>query len=223
MKLRVILLFVLLAHGVGWAAALPISTNDIALARSQGSNSLASFTALITPRNYHLMGFHSAEEILQATNAEPLAIYTVVHGNLTNYLPGVSFDSLLEPESLQVIIPIMVGAKVRSSTALRLQPGASPSWATVNWGQPRLIRNLMATYRNIPNGEIHADSLPFAVEIPALDIWFIGYYNTQNQLVLRSTVELRLGALTLSRHEIVPESAMFQLALIAQRYNGLPN
>lgn len=177
MKLRVIFLFVLLAHRVGWAAALPISTNDIALARSQGSNSLVTLKALVTPRNYHLLGFHSADEVLQATNAEPIAIYSAVQGNLTNYLPGLSFDSVLAQESRQVIMPIMVGANVRASTTLRAQPaapGAAATWATANWGQPRLIRNLMATFRNIPNADVLPGSVPFAVEIPVLDIWFIG-------------------------------------------------
>jgi len=97
------------------------------------------------------------------------------------------------------------------------------TWATANWGQPQLIRDLMRTYGIIPPAEVRSGTVPFAVELPVLDIWLVGYYNPQNAVVLRSTVDMRLGPLTINRNEVVPEAAMHQLAITAQRYNGLPN
>jgi hypothetical protein len=225
-KTRLIILFALLAQGIGWVAAGPLSSNDVVAARIQGSNSLLTLRTLISSRNYHMLGFHSTNEVFAATNGEPLTIYGVVQGNLTNYLPGQSFEPLLELEPHRVIIPIKVGTKVRSSTTLRLQPGPSgapASWVTANWGQPRLIRDLILTYRYIPTAEVLSGTDRFVVEIPSLDLWFIGYTNTTKQLVLRSTVEMPLGPITIGQNELVTQAAMHLLALIAQRYNGLPN
>lgn len=226
MKVRIIVLFVLLAHGVVSAAVSTLTSNDVAAARSQGSNSLATLKALITPANFQLMGFHSTNDLSQATNAEPLVIYTVGLVKLSNYLPGQSFDSLLDPAPRRAIVPIMVGGEVRSSATLRVQPGApgpTVTWVTANWGQPKLIRELMQTYGTIPSADVRSGTVPFAVELPVFDIWLIGYTNPQNQLLLRSTVDLSLGSITVNRNEIVTEAAMHRLAIAAQRYNGLPN
>jgi hypothetical protein len=226
MKARLIVLLLLLAHCIASAAVSTLTSNDVAYARTQGSNSLATLKALITAANYQLLGFHSTNELSQATNAEPVVIYSAMQDQLSNYLPGQSFESLLDPAPRRVIIPIMVGANVRSSTTLRVQPGVpgpALTWATANWGQPQLIRDLMRTYGIIPPAEVKSGTVPFAVELPVLDIWLVGYYNPQNAVVLRSTVDMRLGPLTISRNEVVPEAAMHQLAITAQRYNGLPN
>jgi hypothetical protein len=227
MKLQLILLFVLLSRGVMSAAAVStLNSNELASARSQGSNSLATLKALITAANYNLLGFHSTNELSQATNAEPVVIYTAAQVQLGNYLPGQPYESLLDPVPRRVIIPIMVGPNVRSSATLRVQsgaPGPAQTWATANWGQPRLIRDLMRAYGIIPPGEVRSGSVPFAVELPVLDIWLVGYYNPQNAVVLRSTVDMRLGPITINRNEVVTTAAMHQLAIAAQRYNGLPN
>src|SRR5438876_1043007 len=172
MKLQLILLFVLLARGVMSAAVSTLTSNDVASARSQGSNSLATLKALITAANYQLMGFHSTGDLSQATNAEPVVIYTVAQDPLRNYLPGQSFESLLDPAPRRVIIPIMVGTNVRSSTTLRVQPGVpgpAATWTTANWGQPKLIRDLMRTYGTIPSAEVRPGTVPFAVELPVFD------------------------------------------------------
>jgi hypothetical protein len=226
MKLRFALWILLCARGTLWGAVSTLTTNDLASARIEGSNSLARFKALITPANYQLMGFGSTNDLLLATNAEPLVIYTSVQSQLNNYHLGQSFDPLLDPTPRRVIIPVLVGTNVTSSTTLRAQPGAVGGalvWATENWGQPRLIRELMATYRSIPNSEIRSGTVPFAVELPVFDIWLLGYYDPKNQLVLRSTVDLPLGPITVHRNEIVSSAAMYQLGIRAQRYNGLPN
>lgn len=225
-KATLVFSFALMVHGIRCAVAGPLSSNDVVAARIQGSNSLATLRALTTARNYHFLGFHSTNEVFAATNGEPLTIYAVVQSNLTNYLPGQSFEPLLESEPGRVIIPIKVATKVRSSTTLRREPGApgAPAdWVTASWGQPVLIRDLILTYRGVPAAEVKSGTDRFVVEIPALDLWFIGYTNTNNELVLRATVDMPLGPITIGRNELVTQAAMHLLALTAQRYNGLPN
>ena len=228
MTSRWIILFLLLIPGLVSAAIAPLGSNDIAQARSYGTNSLLTFRALVTPANFQLLGFHSTNEVLQVTNAEPIPVYTVILAQLQNYHPGDPISGLLELPS-RVIVPLMLGTDVRSSITLRLVPGgaAAPGtqgvWTTENWGQPKLIRDLIATYRMIPSADVRPGTKPFAVEIPVFDIWLIGYYDTQNELVLRSTVDLRLGQLTVFRHEFVTEAAVVRLSNAALRYNGLPN
>jgi len=225
MKVRFALLFLLFVHSTVSAAVSTLGSNDLVSARSQGTNSLAGFKALITPANYQLMGFASTNDLIQATNAEPLVIYGAAQNGLQNYHVGQSFDPLLQPTPRRVIIPIMVGTNVTSSTTLRGQgaPGAALTWVTENWGQPHLIRELMATYRSIPGAVVRSGTVPFAVELPVFSVWLIGYYDPQNKLILRATVDLSLGPITVHRNEVVSSAAMYQLAIRAQRYNGLSN
>jgi hypothetical protein len=225
MKHRLIFFILVLAGGVGpgaWGAAL---TNDFQV-RSQASNSLAVYQALITPANYNLLGFHSTNDILQATNGEPLVAYEIGLNQLRTYLLGGDFEPLLEPNpnlpSQRVIVPVMVGTNVRSSITLREQVGQG-HWTNANWGQPKLIRELNATYCAIPNAQLFPRSVRFVVEIPVFDFWLVGYYDTQNRLVLRSTRELHLGQLVINPHQVITQAVMYRLAIAAQHYNGLPN
>jgi hypothetical protein len=212
------------------ATAAAFASNELALARTQGSNSLATFRKIITPANFNLMGFQTTNELTHATNAEPLLVYTMPVNRLRNYLTGQDANLLLEPDPRQsappqVIIPIVVGTEVRSSTTLRFRPGSGTApgeWVTINWGQPKVIRRLMTTY-GIVSPALPAGAVPFAVEIPIFDLWLIGYHDPQNRLVLRSTSDVPLGSLTILRHEIVTDAALERLAYEAQRYNGFPN
>src|SRR5438105_10712102 len=150
MNHRVNLLFAALAQMIVPAAfGGPLSSNVVL----QASNSVVTFRTLITPANYFLMGFHTLAEPAQATNGEPVQIYAVRQDRLNNFHPGQDFATLLEINPQQrpaprVIVPIMVGTNVRSSAILRFapQPGAPDQWTNSDWGQPKLIRDLMATY-----------------------------------------------------------------------------
>src|SRR5438309_1137077 len=163
MKSRFMFLFWALSQGLGSVAlgavsgtnvftpGVPLDTNELNSVRIAASNSLAAFLAHITPSNYKLLGFDSTNEVLTATNGAPLLIFTVQMNQLTSYQAGSDFDSLLEPPPPpRVIVPIMVSANVRSSTTLRLAPGAAgtpASWVAGDSGHPKVIRNLIETYR----------------------------------------------------------------------------
>lgn len=235
MKSLFIFLFVALAQGIGpvalgaalgtnaFAPGVPLGTNEMNSVRIAASNSLAAFRAHITPANYQLMGFDSTDDALTATNGDPLLIFTVQMNQLTNYQSGNDFNFLLvPPPPPRSIVPIMVGTNVTSSTTLRLAKAAAGtpvSWVGADWGHPKVIRNLIGTYRAIPSGEVSPGTVPFAVEIPIPRILLVGYYDTKTNLVLRSTVDLRLGPITINRNQVVTQQAMQQLATEARRYN----
>ncbi len=240
MKSLLIFFFGVLALGIGsvvlradlgtnaFAPGKPLDTNVMNSVRIAASNSLAAFRTHITPANYQLMGFDSTNEVLTATNGSPLLIFAVQMNQLTNYHTGTDFNSLLDPPPTpRVIIPIMVGTNVRSSTTLRPEqtaPGTPVYWVGQDWGHPKVIRNLTGTYGAIPSGEISPGTVPFAVEVPMPRIWLVGYYDTQTRLVLRSTINLPLGPITINRNEAITQPAMELIAAEARRYNPkLPN
>lgn len=239
MKALRLVLLVALMHGIGpiilradlstnLAPGVPLGTNDLNSVRAAGSNSLSAFKSHITPSNYQLMGFSSVSEVALATNGNPLLIFTVSMSQLTNYQAGSDFNVLLDPPPPpRAIIPVMVGTNVRSSTTLRLAQGATGaqrSWAADDWGHPRVIRNLTRTFEAIPSSELKPGTVPFVVEILIPRIWFVGYYDLQNKLVLRATTDLRVGLITVPRNGDVVPAVMQELSINAQHYDpNLPN
>jgi hypothetical protein len=214
-------------------ASAGLGSNELFAARSQATNSLVSFQGFITPANHELLGFTNVAEILTATNADPLLIYTVPLNRLVTFPPTNDFTSLLQPDPqlnpapvTRVIIPVMVDGNVRSSISLRLVPNALPvRWTNASWGDPNLIRTLVGTGQSVPPPELAAGSAPFVVEVPVFDVWFIGYYNsrTPSKLVLVSTARMRFGPVFINQYEVITPAAMEQMRIAAQRYNGLPN
>jgi len=226
--------FLLVALGIAPLAAdsstnapgVPLGSNELNAVRLVASNSLTQFRAFIKPSNYQLMGFESTNEVSITTNGDPLLVFTVRLSQLTNYQAGNDFNSLLASlPKLRAIVPIMVGTNVRSSTTMRLAQGAAgANWVGGDWGHANVIRNLIQTYRAIPTTEVNPGTVPFAVEIPIPRIWLVGYYDTQQKLVLRSTIDLRLGPITIYRNQAVTQAAMQQMSTEARRYDpSLPN
>jgi hypothetical protein len=81
----------------------------------------------------------------------------------------------------------------------------------------------MGAYETLPPEAFTQPVLPFAVEIPVFNLWFIGYLDAQNVFFLRSTVHLSLGPDTISQNQNVTQAAMYRLATLAQNYDGRPN
>ena len=216
----------------GFDPGVRLSTNEVKSILGVASNRLAEFRAHLTPANRQLLGFDTPAKVLTSTNGSPLLIFTVQMKSLTNYHAGIELDSLLEqPPPAQVtpraFVPIMDGTNAISSTVLRRIRGVNGTaamWTGKDWGHPKVIRNLTATIRAIPAAEISRDTVPFAVELPMPRIWLVGYYDTKQQLVLRSTIKLELEPITIHRHEVVTQAAMEKIADEARRYNpALPN
>lgn len=198
-----------------------LGSNELALAQSFATTNMAAFKSIIDGTNVAFFGFHSTNEIAKATNAGPLMIYIIPLDRLRDYHPGDDTRALLEPSS-RVIFPLLVGTNVRSSISFRVNTTAN-SVSGVKFGQRRLIRELMQTYRSILPSDLLPGSTPFIVEIPLFDIWLVGYVDPQDKVVLLATIDLPIQPMTLNRGQRVSEEALFRLAVMARQYNGLPN
>jgi hypothetical protein len=234
MKSRSILCLVGLLQTFGLAAwgadplpGVPL-TNEIAGIRGAASNTLTSFQAHINAFNFQSMGFSTVGEIFTATNGNPLLIFVVTREKLTNYLAG-DFNMLLEPPPRPyAMVPVMVGANVKSAITLRLgqtPPGAAAStWVGSDWGYSRLIQSLVQVVGTVSPLEIFPNTIPFVVEIPMPRMWFVGYYDQQKKLVLRTTTRLDFGPISINHAEPMTQGAMQRLVDEARRYDpNLPN
>jgi hypothetical protein len=234
MKSRSILCLVGLLQTFGLAAwggdplpGVPL-TNEIAGLRGAASNALTSFQAHINAFNFQSMGFSTVGEIFTATNGNPLLIFVVTREKLTNYLAG-DFNMLLQPPPRPyAMVPVMVGANVKSAITLRIgqtPPGAAAStWVGSDWGYSQLIRSLVEVVATISPLEISPNTIPFVVEIPMPRLWFVGYFDQQKKLILRATTSLQLGPFSINNAEPMTEPAMQHLVNEARRYNpNLPN
>src|ERR1051325_11131021 len=169
-------------------------------------------------------GFANTTEIHLAVNGDPIPIYRVTHAALSAYHALDSLDTLLPvnvttQSANYLIIPVKVGTKARSSISMRWD---GTNWRTTILGRPDLIRRLTNTYVTVPI-ESRAPVQPFVLEIEFFDIWLIGYYNNQNQLILLTTRELHSGSINIAAHQPMTSEMMYRFASSAERYNFKPN
>jgi hypothetical protein len=193
-------------------------TNAIYEVRSPATKSLAIFKTLVTSANYKSYGFESASEVAQATNGQAILIYPIRFDLLQTYVPNQSLLTLLAPFD-RAIVPVMVGTNVRSSLTMRLIPDQS-IWTNDSWGQPRLIKSLVQIVSQIPSAEIQSGSVPFGVEVPVFDMWFVGYRDPNGNTVFRSLFEI--PPLNLQSGAVVPAATMAYLADLSKKYTGPP-
>ena len=202
-------------------------TNQLQDINTVATNSLIVLRSHINASNFQLLGFSNATEAATATLGEPMFHLVVPFPLLTNYQPGADFSSLLFPTraarpAVGVIVPILAGANVRTAITLRAVPAATGGqidWVEGDWGHPQVIRNLIATSLAIPAGDLRQDSAPFAVRLPIPRVWLLGYFDKGNQVILRATAPIRLGAVSIDRYSVIPKATMQLWAAEARRYN----
>ena len=230
MKTRLILLWSISVFALGfashsWSAAI-LGIPHVNILQSNANDSLATFRTLLGS-DYRLMGFNSTNEVATASNGVPILAVTLPWNQLTNYSKGNDIGALIEPAAqtapIRAFVPIVVDGKARSSISHRLELVPGIRWKAEKWGQPNLIRDLAAAYNSIPASRLRSGSVPFAIELEVFDIWLVGYYNRQNKLVLLSTADMRFGNIVVNRGQVVTAEALETMAMIARRYNGLPN
>lgn len=133
--------------------------------------SLVLFKTLLTDqKNYRQMGFESAEEAARMTLGVPMQVYMVPLDRLRNYAGGTPPESLLM-DTRHILYPVRVDNQTRSSLMLAEAQG---SWKAVSFGSPTLIRKICEA-RMISVGVTGMATVEhFVVEIPALNLHFIG-------------------------------------------------
>jgi hypothetical protein len=163
---------------------------------------LSTFRELVKQqKNYREMGLESVDELEKAALGDPFLIFTVRLDELGGYKDGQDPGTLLH-QSTQVLIPILVEGKVRSSLTVASN---AKGWGAVAFGGPNKI-NLLSHARA---ASMQATRLSlaehFCVEIPGLRLVFVGH-RSQGVLMLTPILDnpgfrLRAGV-TLTAAEV---------------------
>jgi hypothetical protein len=223
MKAFIAIICGVLTHSISFAAMGILSSNQIVEVESYTSNKVSMLRATATQANFAFLGFHSTNEVAQAVaDTNVLLVHSIGLERLRNYRLGDDFGTLIQPlPGFRLLFPLLVETNVRSSLAFHWIPPVQFSEAKL--GQRKLIREVTSVSRAIPTALVKSGDAPFIVEVPVFDIWFVGYVNAEDKVVLLPTVDLRVGKLTIAKGQPLPDTAMLNLSVMASRYNGEPN
>src|ERR1041385_8056949 len=141
---------------IGLGGTNVLGTNDVAYMQAPASNSFVTFKNLLSAANVSLFGFSSTNEAYHSQLGDPIVIYPIKFDQLKVYSPTQDLSTLLAPLD-RVIFPVLFKGDVKSSVTLRFIP-TIPAWTNEVWGQPQLIRDLVAAPGLIPLAEINANS-----------------------------------------------------------------
>jgi hypothetical protein len=200
---------------------IALTTNQVIQSGPAATNSLKRFGRLITPSNCELMGFASTNEVSQAVLGEPLQVYHIIMKDLTNYNASKDFKGLLTPVP-RIIYPIVLKTGAVSSTTLRLEKG---NWKAASWGQPQTIRELARLKNSLLNDQLlqrtRASDI-FAVEVPIVGLWMVGFIDRTQTPVLFTSANI-LSPRNSSTNHVVSRGEMQVLANRARSFKGGSN
>ncbi len=179
-------------------------------------SSLIRLHEIVTIENYSMLGFKTFDEARLSSLGIPLQEYFVRLDQLRDYKEGTLPDSLLKVTNI-FIYPVMVNNEVRSSVELLRH---DKSWEVSSFGSPKYIQ-LIADERNnlIKLKSLKATDV-IIVDIPSLNLNFLGYYRKKELMLVPVT---NYPQLDLVQGKPVPARELFLiLAPLAQKHNGLP-
>lgn len=157
-----------------------------------------------------MLGFFSAQEAASATLGTPRAVMNLRLDQLRTFRPGDSVEALLSATSPQVLYPVLVGERVRSSITVTRD---GDQWSAGSFGLSPLGKLWVQSGGASFGGA-------YVVHVPALSVFFAasgrGQDMTLTPLEDYPMYGLKKGA-TLSA-----EQALLPLVDAAQRHNGLP-
>jgi hypothetical protein len=177
------------------------------------SASLAVFKTLVTTRNnFRDMGFESVAELERMALGVPMKMFLVQLDQLQAYHSGIAPETILV-DSKHYLYPVLVETNTRSSLTMREIQG---NWSAVSFGSPKLARMLTKARAAISSSAGVPLSSIFVVEIPALNMYFVGYKVGPTTMLTQimedgSTVSPRLASAVFS--DLVP---------MAKAHDGLP-
>jgi hypothetical protein len=183
---------------------------------SVATQALPTLRKLANEKSYKTMGFASLQEVEATTLNEPISTSMVRLDDLRAYKHGDDSEKIVKPLE-KVVYPVTANGEVRSSITLAK---VKNSWKATGFGGANFIRLITKARTNCSN----ADHLPltsyFAVQVPALNTWFIAH-RSDNKLMLAPV--LSDPALNLVEGQTSPADEVFEkLAPKAKAYNGLP-
>lgn len=185
-------------------------------AASQGLDILKK---MITPDNFKAMGFDSLDEVKSAALGEPLELFHVRLDQLREFKSEADPNQLLTNVG-QMIYPVTVQEQARSSIVVAKE---GETWKAVRFGGPGLIKMLAQVRKQSPPGATAAAAVSpsFLVQVPALNVYFLGSRSDQRLML---TPLLDDPALKFKAGTPLPAGeALAALVPVAKAYNGLPN
>ena len=225
MKTLLILFVALTLRGVAPArGAVDIFLQNDALIVD--SNALSTLKTLAL-KDFASLGFVSTNEANSATIGMPLQVYRMSLLSVQAYTTNTPYNGLLEYDAIiqtanRLIVPVIVPAgQTKSSISLRLDNDTT--WVVEKIGRAALAQSLVTASNSVPVAFRNGPVPPFAVEFPLFDMWWIGYYDSTNDLKLITSRSMPLDPPNVAAFAHMPRSGMFKAATIAQRYNEKPN
>lgn len=195
--------------GTGWAV-----TNHVDVLAVQ---ELPRLQRLVTSQNLALMGFQSKQEVSIATVSVPgIDVRQVRLGDLREYRPSTNPSQLLQESDLR-IYPVTVNGVTRSAITFGKYPSG---WKPVSYGYAGLARLLTAARASSAAATGRPLEDFFAVQIRALNVIFLGYFDS-DKLFLNPVVSDRTLRLFTGRAGSA-EQVFRSLVPAAQQHNGLP-
>ncbi len=179
-------------------------------------SSLVTFARLVTQQNYKQMGFASREEVRTAKLGAPIQDFMVRLDALEKYEPTTRAEQLLTATN-QVVVPVLVGAQVRSSITLS---NVRARWRAASFGGPNYVKLVTTGVNESSRSTGLPPSSYFVVRIPALTLFFVGYRSGGDlmlvPLVDDRSLEFRAGV------PMKAEKVFTALVPRAKAHNGLP-
>ncbi len=184
--------------------------------REVATKAMATFSELITEKNFARMGFDSPGEIREAALGVPMRVFMVRLDRLQEYEPGRPPDPLLT--SIDVVIyPVTVKEQTRSSVTIGK---IDERWVAMSYGSPNLTGMLTRTRQANADASKLDASAYFVVRIPALNLYFIAHHDRE---VLILTPVLNDPDYGFEAGTAMPATKVFEAVLpAAKKHDGLP-
>jgi hypothetical protein len=213
MRASILIVFML----AGVAVAQEVDPSVLKETAGVASRSLELLSKLATSQGPKTFGFESAKEVSEVKLGDPIGVFMVQLDDLGNYQAGTDPNKLLKPIN-KVIYPLLAREQVRSSIVVQK---TDESWQATDFGGLNLIKLLTQARQKSGAKSRTPPGSCFAIQIPALNAYFIGYRDREKKLMLSSVIDD--PTLELSAEETLPAEEVFRkLAPIAKKHNGLP-
>ena len=193
-----------------------ISSQELSVISQDAKSALGTFVKIVREHNYKRMGFDNPEEIKKASLGIPLREYYVSLESLKSYKVDSNPADLVE-DSGQVIFPLLVDERVKSSITLTQQEG---KWITHSFGAPVFVGLISKTRLNLLNQMDKPIQDFFVVKVPALNVFFVGY-DIQGEVMLTPLQDETRFSFKADQ-TIRADDAFREMKIAAEEHNGLP-
>jgi hypothetical protein len=194
------------------AMELSPTTMSTALSESQAAaqEGLTQLRQLAAEGSALMLGFFSAQEAALATLGTPRAVMNLRLDQLRTFRAGDSVEGLLSATSPQVLYPVLVGERVRSSITVTRD---AEQWSAGSFGLSPLAKLW------VQSGGVSFGGA-YVVHVPALSVFFAAS-GSGRDLTLTPLEDYPLYGLKKGT-PLPAEQALLPLVEAAQRHNGLP-